>query len=56
MGDVMSVKRTKDVPTCPVITTNGSESIIASAIPVTTLVAPGPEVTIQTPGLPETLA
>ncbi|EKE14003.1 MAG: hypothetical protein ACD_12C00719G0002 [uncultured bacterium] len=42
--------------TCPVIQTIGTESIIASAIPVTRLVAPGPEVTKQTPGLPVTLA
>jgi len=29
---------------------------MASAIPVTTLVAPGPEVTMTTPGLPDILA
>ena len=33
-----------------------NESIIASARPVTVLVAPGPEVTIQTPGRPLTRA
>ena len=36
--------------------TTGVESIIASARPVTVLVAPGPEVTIQTPGRPLTRA
>ena len=40
------------VGTCPVITTIGIESISASAMPVTTLVAPGPDVTSTTPGLP----
>ena len=44
------------VPTCPAITTTGVESIIASAMPVTTLVAPGPEVTVITPGMPFDLA
>ena len=38
------------------MTTKGTESIIASAIPVTTLVAPGPLVTITTPGFPVALA
>ena len=38
------------VPTCPAITITGVESIIESATPVITLVAPGPEVTITTPG------
>ena len=33
--------------TCPVIHTNGVESIIASAKPVTKLVAPGPLVAKQ---------
>ena len=42
--------------TCPEITTNGIESIKAVAIPVIALVAPGPEVTITTPGLPDDLA
>ena len=41
------------VGTWPVITTMGIESINASVRPVTALVAPGPEVTSATPGLPE---
>ena len=40
------------VGTWPVITTMGMESIIASAMGVTMFVAPGPEVTSTTPGLP----
>ena len=40
------------VGTCPVRTTIGIESISASVRPVTALVAPGPEVTSTTPGLP----
>ena len=39
-------------PTCPVIATTGIESICASASGVTRLVAPGPEVAMQTPTLP----
>jgi hypothetical protein len=39
-------------PTCPVIATIGTESMCASAIGVTRLVAPGPEVAMQTPTLP----
>ena len=42
----------KAVGTCPVITTIGIESISASVMPVTALVAPGPDVTSTTPGLP----
>ncbi|MNL88988.1 hypothetical protein D3C87_2190530 [compost metagenome] len=42
--------------TLPVITTSGTESIKAVAIPVTRLVAPGPEVAIHTPALPLALA
>ncbi|MNU11473.1 hypothetical protein D3C72_2593540 [compost metagenome] len=42
--------------TFPVITTRGTESIKAVAIPVTRLVAPGPEVAMQTPALPLALA
>ena len=42
--------------TCPVIQTTGVESVWASAIPVTRLVAPGPEVAITAPTLPEDLA
>ena len=38
--------------TCPVIATTGIESANASPKPVTKLVAPGPEVAIQTPTLP----
>jgi hypothetical protein len=37
------------VATWPVMTTMGMESIMASAMPVTALVAPGPEVTRTTP-------
>ena len=40
------------VGTWPVSTTIGIESISASVMPVTALVAPGPEVTSTTPGLP----
>ena len=40
------------VGTWPVIATIGSESILASASPVTRFRAPGPEVAITTPGLP----
>jgi hypothetical protein len=40
------------VGTWPVITTIGMESIKASTMPVTALVAPGPEVTKTTPHLP----
>ena len=39
------------VGTWPVMQTSGIESIIASARPVTALVAPGPEVTSTTPDL-----
>ena len=42
--------------TCPVIATSGTLSIIASARPVTRLVAPGPDVAMQTPTRPVTLA
>ena len=53
----MSVSWKASVPieargTCPVITTIGTESIWAVAIPVTRLVAPGPEVPKQTPTSP----
>ena len=41
-----------NVGTWPVNTTNGIESISASVMPVTAFVAPGPEVTKTTPGLP----
>ena len=44
------------VRTWPVMNTVGTESIIASAIGVTRLVAPGPEVAKQTPTRPEALA
>ena len=40
------------VGTWPVNTTIGMESMYAVAMPVTQLVAPGPEVTSATPGLP----
>ena len=39
----------KALGTCPVIATIGTESMCASAIGVTRLVAPGPLVAIQTP-------
>ncbi len=39
-------------PTWPVIATIGTESMCASAIGVTRLVAPGPLVAMQTPTLP----
>ena len=42
--------------TCPEIITRGVESNIASAKPVTQLVAPGPDVTITTPAFPVTRA
>ena len=42
--------------TCPVIATIGTESIWAVVMPVTRLVAPGPEVAMHTPTLPVTLA
>ena len=44
------------VGTWPDKTTIGVESMYASAIPVTVLVAPGPEVTMTTPGRPLTRA
>ena len=40
------------VATCPLKTRIGTLSIWAVASGVTVLVAPGPEVTMQTPGLP----
>ncbi len=40
------------VGTCAVMQTSGIESMRASVRPVTALVAPGPEVTSTTPGLP----
>ena len=40
------------LPTCPVMHTIGEESSIAVAIPVTRLVAPGPDVAIATPTPP----
>ena len=46
----------KCVGTCPEIQTSGTESIYASVKAVTTLVAPGPEVTKTTPGFPDDLA
>ena len=42
--------------TWPVIATSGVESIHASAIGVTRFVAPGPEVAIATPTLPDARA
>ena len=46
----------RSVRTWPVMKTVGTESIIASAIGVTRLVAPGPEVAKATPTLPVALA
>ncbi len=43
-------------PTWPVMQTMGDESIIAVAMPVTRLVAPGPEVAMATPTFPEARA
>ena len=45
-----------EVATCPVIATMGIESANASASPVIRLVAPGPDVAIHTPTLPEARA
>ena len=45
-----------EVATCPQNTTIGTPSLRASCIGVTTFVAPGPEVTNTTPGLPVTRA
>ena len=42
--------------TCPVTHTSGVESIQASAIGVTRLVAPGPEVAMATPTRPDARA
>ena len=42
--------------TWPVIATIGTESMYASAIGVTRLVAPGPEVAAHTPTRPENFA
>ena len=58
---VASVSWNASVPirferTWPVMQTSGVESIHASAIGVTRFVAPGPEVAIATPTLPEARA
>ena len=45
-----------EVSTCPVTATTGTESMKAVARPVTRFVAPGPDVAMQTPTLPETRA
>ena len=42
--------------TCPVIAMSGTESIAASINGVTKLVAPGPDVAMQTPARPVTWA
>ena len=42
--------------TCPVMQTMGDESSMAVAMPVTRLVAPGPEVAMATPTFPEARA
>jgi hypothetical protein len=46
------VEPISEVGTWPVMQTSGIESISASCRAVTTLVAPGPDVTSTTPGLP----
>ena len=43
-------------PTWPVMATMGTESMYASAIGVTRFVAPGPDVAMQTPTLPDACA
>ena len=48
-GITLPIRR---LPTWPVMQTIGEESIIAVAMPVTMLVAPGPEVAIATPTPP----
>ena len=58
---VMSVSWKASLPmsaelTCPVMQTMGDESSIAVAIPVTRLVAPGPEVAMHTPTFPDARA
>ena len=40
--------------TCPVMAISGTESALAPMIPVTRLVAPGPDVATHTPTLPLT--
>lgn len=57
----MSISWKASVPmtpwgTLPVMQTMGTESIMALAMPVIRLVAPGPEVAMQTPTLPEARA
>ena len=49
-GVEKEVVPSKPLATCPVMHTIGIESIIASAMPVTRFVAPGPDVAMQTPG------
>ena len=49
------VRCIRSVPTCPVIATRGAPSELASATPVTRLVAPGPSVDKQTPAFPVSL-
>src|ERR1035441_6690872 len=58
---VMSISWNASVPrtleeTCPVMQTMGTESSMAVAMPVTRLVAPGPEVAMATPTRPEARA
>ena len=60
-GDVRFLKRVRSrsarLPsTCPVMQTIGEESSMAVAIPVTILVAPGPDVATATPTRPEARA
>jgi hypothetical protein len=64
MGSVMPVmsaswkpsRPMSPVTTSPVMASTGTESIQASAMPVTRFVAPGPEVAKQMPTLPVTRA
>ena len=51
---VIADSQTRLIHTWPVIATMGTESSSASASPVTRLVAPGPEVAMQTPTSPVT--
>ena len=46
----------RDEPTCPVITTIGTESRFASARAVIVFIAAGPDVTIAQPVFPDAIA
>ena len=56
IGFLESIPADQMAGTCPVMHTMGDESIIAVAIPVTRFVAPGPDVAMATPTLPEARA